>query len=165
MLSVVYRREVLAQLAHKTCTRNTPGLHTRNYQLCMYAKHARPTYIIEAIVHARETRPAYTRATTNSSCTQNTPDLHTRNYQLINQRARPTPLAGPPASQQKKKQKKKKQKKNNQRPAYMHNVREAFAAAPTPTPSAMPSAAPKASLKITAQEKIRRTDKKKWNQA
>ena len=42
----------------------------------------------------------------------------------------------------------------------MHNVREAFAAAPTPTPSAMPSAAPKASFKIPAQEKIRRTDQK-----
>ena len=44
----------------------------------------------------------------------------------------------------------------------MHNVREAFAAAPTPTPSAMPSAAPKASFKIGKNSEDR---SKKWNQA
>ena len=136
---------VLAQLARKTylayiysdpnsaCTQNTPGLHTQLTQLFMYVEHARPTYTIA-----------------NYLCTR-----QVLIYPIgpINQRARPTPLAGPPnhiASQQ----------KNNQRPAYMHNVREAFAAAPSPTPSAMPSAAPKASFKIPAQEKIRRTDKK-----
>ena len=53
----------------------------------MYAKHAWPTYIIVAIVYVRETRPAYTRAITNSLCT---PIIVS-----INQRARPTPLAGP----------------------------------------------------------------------
>ena len=52
----------------------------------MYAKHAWPTYIIVAIVYVRETRPAYTRAIINSLCTP---------IVSINQRARPTPLAGP----------------------------------------------------------------------
>ena len=75
---VVYRVGVLDHLAPKTylayihsnpncpCTQNTPGLHTELPQFFMYAKHAWPTYIFVAIVYVRETRPAYTRAITNS---------------------------------------------------------------------------------------------------
>ena len=62
---------VLAHLAHKTylayihsnpnsaCTKNTPGLHTLEPQLSMYAKHAWPTYTRTPIVHVRKKRPAY----------------------------------------------------------------------------------------------------------
>ena len=57
---------VLAHLAHKTCTRNTPALHTPGPQFFMYAKHAWPT-------RARN----YQRGSTR-------------------QRARSTPLTGPP---------------------------------------------------------------------
>ena len=85
------QKGVLEQLAHKTCTRNTPGLHTPGPQLSMYAKHTWPTYTREAILHVRKTRPAYIHPDPNSSCTQNTPDLHTRNYQLVRPDKGPAP--------------------------------------------------------------------------
>ena len=105
---------------NSACTKNIPHLHTLEPQFFMYAKHAWPTYTIDPIIYVRGARLAYTRATTN---------------RLTRRGARPTPLAGPPTILL------RNNKKINQRPAYMHNVREAFAAAPTPTPSAMPSAA------------------------
>ena len=105
---------------NSACTKNIPHLRTLEPQFFMYAKHAWPTYTIDPIIYVRGTRLAYTRATTN---------------RLTRRGARPTPLAGPPTILL------RNNKKINQRPAYMHNVREAFAAALTPTPAAMPSAA------------------------
>ena len=106
------------------CTKNIPHLHTLGPQFwfwtTLYEKHTTSTYTRTPIIYVRGTRLAYTRATTN---------------RLTRRGARPTPLAGPPTILL------RNNKKINQRPAYMHNVREAFAAAPTPTPSAMPSAA------------------------
>ncbi|KAK3743230.1 hypothetical protein RRG08_064082 [Elysia crispata] len=74
--TVVYIRLVLDHLVRKTyhiyihldlnsaCTKNTPDLHAQLLQFCMYAKHAWPTYTIAPILYVRETRPAYTLATT-----------------------------------------------------------------------------------------------------
>ena len=56
------------------CTQNTPGLHTLEAQLSMYAKHSRPTYTRTPIFHhrhevlghlARKTRPAYIHSDPN----------------------------------------------------------------------------------------------------
>ena len=95
---------------NSACTQNTPGLYTLEPQFFMYAKHAWPTYTIDPIIYVRGTRLAYTRATTNW---------------LTRRGARPTPLEGPPTILL------RNNKNINQRPAYMHNVREALAAAPT----------------------------------
>ena len=115
---VVYRLGVLAQLARKTyhiymhsdpnsaCTKNTFFVHALARQFCMYAIHIWPTvrfrfrlYRLGVLDHlVRKTYLAYIHSNPNCPCTPNKPDLHKLNHQrgLTRQRARSTPLAGPP---------------------------------------------------------------------
>ena len=105
--------------AWPTC-RITPILHVRRSlfsytrQFCMYTygagefwttlheKHTTSTCTRTPIVHVRKTLFSYTHSDPNSSCTQNTFFVHALARQFcmysivpINQRARPTHLAGP----------------------------------------------------------------------
>ena len=100
------------------CTPNKPDLHAQLPQFCMYEKHLFRTRTREAILHVhiwrwgvldhlvRKTYHIYIHSDPNCPCTPNKPDLHKLNHQrgLTRQRARSTPLAGPPtrvASQEK----------------------------------------------------------------
>ena len=143
----------------------------------LYEKHTTSTYTRTPILvlhHlVRKTYHIYIHSDPNSACTKNTPDLHAQlpQFCMYAKHAWPTYTIAPILHVRKThlayirattiNQTRGNNKKINQRPAYMHNVREAFAAAPTTTPSAMPSAAPKASFKIGKNSEDR---SKKWNQ-